>query len=504
MSARARVVLVAILGLGATLRLWTIGEGLPYLPGVDEPVIFNRVAEMMRTGDLHPHIFDYGGLIFYFHLAIAWVRFAAGSLTGSMPELSQVAASDFFLWGRVATALIGTATIYVVFRAASRWGLAAGLLAAAAIAVHPQLVRESHFALTDTPLVFCVALTLLFSLRAAESGGYAAYAWAGVFAGLATGIKLPGGLAGLMPLGALITTVPPRRWLGAAASLFGAAAGAFLLVNPYTLIDFKGFVTGLRNLQEYYNDPSSFSLVADVYRKHIQSWFTWPGHLSRDYGLPALLVTALGLVAIATGIRARDGRARAAVLLAFPVAYFVFIANQSLLYGRYAMPVLPIVAIGLATGMVRIYDVVARRAAIAAPAARGLLLLLFVPPLLSSIGFNRGQEPLSTNEQLTAWMERTVKPDELVLLERRFISVSFPERRFKLREVTRLIDDPLEKHRADGAVYLIWSNWNQDDLFKDPTTYGSQIAAYNALLRDCELVQEFTTGDPVVRILRVR
>ena len=121
-------VLFAILGLGATLRLWTIGDGLPYLPSVDEPVIFNRVAEMMKTGDLHPHVWDYGGLIFYVHLAIAWVRFAAGSLTGSMPPLAQVAASDFYLWGRIATALVGTATIYVVYRAASRWGLAVGFV----------------------------------------------------------------------------------------------------------------------------------------------------------------------------------------------------------------------------------------------------------------------------------------------------------------------------------------------------------------------------------------
>jgi len=504
MIGRARVVLFAILGLGATLRLWTIGDGLPYLPSVDEPVIFNRVAEMMKTGDLHPHVWDYGGLIFYFHLAIAWVRFAVGSLTGSMPPLSQVAASDFYLWGRIATALVGTGIIYIVFRAASRWGLGVGLLAAAAIAVHPQLIQSAHFALTDTPLVFCVALTLLLSLRAAESGTYAAYAWAGAAAGLATGIKYPGGLAGLMPLAAMFTTVPPRRWLGTGAATFGGASGAFLLVAPYTLIDFRGFVTGVKNLQEYYNDPSTFSLVADVYRKFIQGWFTWQGKLSRDYGLPALLVTVLGLVAIATGIRAREGRARAAILLVFPIAYFIFIANQSLLFGRYAMPIIPTVAVGLAAGMVRIYDVIAKWAAIAAPVARAALLLLFVPPLLTSVSFNRDREPVGTLEQLTAWIDRTVRPDELVLLERRFDSVSFPERRFKLREVKRLIDDPLGKHRADGAVYLIWVNWNQDDLFKDPATYGSQIAAYNALLRDCELVQEFATGDPVIRILRVK
>ena len=108
---------------------------------------------------------------------------------------------------------------------------------------------------------------------------------------------------------------------------------------------------------------------------------------------------------------AREGRARAAILLVFPIAYFVFIANQSLLYGRYAMPILPVVAIGLAAGMVRIYDVIARRAAVAAPVARAALFLLFVPPLLTAVSFNRDREPVGTMEQMTAWMDRTIQPD---------------------------------------------------------------------------------------------
>ena len=77
---------------------------------------------------------------------------------------------EFYHWARIVTALIGTLTVYIVFRTASTVGRDVGLIAAAAMAVQPQHVRESHFALTDMPLTFFVALTALLSLRAAEGG----------------------------------------------------------------------------------------------------------------------------------------------------------------------------------------------------------------------------------------------------------------------------------------------------------------------------------------------
>jgi 4-amino-4-deoxy-L-arabinose transferase-like glycosyltransferase len=507
MSRRHTVVLLAILGLGATLRLWTIGDGLPYVPAVDEPVIFSRVADMMKTGDLHPHVFDYGGLIFYFHLAVAWVAFAVGRMAGAMPPLEQVAPSDLFLWGRVATALVGTAIIYVVFRAASRWGLAVAFLAAAAIAVQPMLVQSAHFALTDTPLVFFVALTLLLSLRAAESGTSAAFAWAGVAAGLATGVKYTGGLAGLMPLAAMFASVPPGRWPGTAAALFGGAASAYLVVAPYTLIDYRGFREGIEKLQTYYNRPMSFAFKADLYRKYMMDWFGLPGRLPRDYyAWPAAIVTLVGLGAIASGILARDGRARTAIMLVFPIAFFLFIANQSLSFGRYAMPMIPIIAIGLAAGMVRIYDVVARRLPVLAPIARVALLLLFLLPLLQAASFSRGREPKDTLELMGEWMDRTVQPGEPVVVEERWTPFSLPEHRFKARIVARLTEDPLEKYQGEGVVYLIWVNWEADDPFTNPQ-FAAHAPGYSALLKATELVQTFTppagVPGPTVRVLRV-
>jgi 4-amino-4-deoxy-L-arabinose transferase-like glycosyltransferase len=506
MPGRQTLVLLGILALGALLRLWTIGDGLPYHPGVDEAIIFDRVAAMMKTGDLHPHLFDYGGFIYYFHLGIAWLRYGVGVATGAMPAVSQVAASDFYLWSRIATALLSTLTIYVVFRAGTRWGMGVAFLAATAMAVQPQLVQSAHHALTDTPLVLFVALTFLLSLRAAESRTYGAFALAGLAAGLATGTKYTGGLAGLMPLAAMVTAVPLSRWPGTAAALFGSAAGAFLAVAPYTVIDLRGFLDGMEKLNQYYNRPSSFALQADLYRKHIQSWFGLPGTLPRSYAWPAMVVMLVGLGAIASGVRTRTGRASAAIVLAFPIAYFVFIANQSLSFGRYAIPMVPVISVGLAAGMVRVYDLAAR-APWAAVVARVGLLLLFVPPLLTCVSFNRGRAPLDAREQTAAWLDRSVRPDELFVMEVRYFPVNLPERRFRFRQVERLIEHPLEQYRNDGVTYLIWVNWESDDYFKDPARFAAEIAAHNALLTSTELVQTFTPPPnqpgPTVRVLRI-
>jgi hypothetical protein len=291
--------------------------------------------------------------------------------------------------------------------------------------------------------------------------------------------------------------LPPKRWLISAAALFGAALAAFAVVAPYTFIDFEGFRAGVANLQTYYNRPSEFLAQTDLYRKYLQAWFTWPGRLSRDYGLPGMLVAGVGLLAIATGIRARDGRARAAILLPFPIAYLIFIANQSLAFGRYAMPLVPFVSIGLAAGIVRIYDVVARRAPGAATIMRPALLLLFVPPLLTAVFSNRDREPTGTLEQMTAWMERTVRPGEPIVVERQLFTVDFPGRRFKVREVERLTDEPPEKYRDEAVVYLIWINRRPDN-----------IAADHPLLRVSQIVETFTPApgvpDPTVWVLRVR
>ena len=155
------LVIGLIMAVAAVLRFWGIGGGLPSSLGVDEPQIMIRSLTMVKTGDFNPHFFDYPGLYLYLQAAVIVVRFLAGASAGAWSSLAQVSDHDFYLWGRALTAAFGTATVYLVYLAGTRWGTRHALLAAAVFAVVPIHFRESHYVLTDVPMTFFVTLALV-------------------------------------------------------------------------------------------------------------------------------------------------------------------------------------------------------------------------------------------------------------------------------------------------------------------------------------------------------
>src|SRR5262245_7046560 len=98
------------------IRLWTIGYGTPYGVGVDEPDIMRRVVNMLRAGSFNPNFWDYGGVTFYLQMAVAGARFLVGAQGHEWITLDQVWDGNFYLTARIATALIGVLTIFVVYR----------------------------------------------------------------------------------------------------------------------------------------------------------------------------------------------------------------------------------------------------------------------------------------------------------------------------------------------------------------------------------------------------
>ena len=238
----SRIALAAVLLSAAVLRLWGVSRGIPYAVQIDEPEIVERAFNMMRSGSLHPHFFDYPGLSLYIQLAVSIARFIAGAIGGEWYSLGQATGGSFYLWGRVVTALDGTATVLVVYQIGMRWGARHALLAAGLMAVLPLHVRYSHFVLTDTPLTFFVALTFLLSLVAHERGTLASFATAGAASGLAAATKYNGGIALMMPVIACWMTYPaaPGR-VKTISPPSPRARLAFLLLAPYTILDLPDF-----------------------------------------------------------------------------------------------------------------------------------------------------------------------------------------------------------------------------------------------------------------------
>lgn len=505
-SLRNRLAVLAILGVALIARLWTIGSGIPYAVGVDEPEIMRRAVAMMKSGDFNPHFFDYGGLTIYVHTAIASLRFAIGALSGQLGygSLDRVWEGSFYLWARTATALLGTLTVYIVYRVALRWGTRAALLASLAAAVHPNLVREAHFALTDTPLAFFVALTLLLTMIAAEDGRLRWFALAGLTAGLATATKYNGAVALLMPLTVAALGRTVRLRAAAAVAAATAAAAAFLAGAPYSLLDLPAFLKAFAQLAQSYNRPRPATEIAELYLTYLRNSFSfgWGGWWNL-LGWGATLVAVAGLIGLAVRPPARAGRAAAAAVLVFGVAYFWLIAHQSLVYARYALPLVPVLCLGLGVGMSAAADAVQSRARSARTRRLvvPLVLLLLVPPAWQAAAFNRDRSKVGTEEVAARWLEANISPEDSILIETPVIVLP---PRFRWDYTHRLIHEPLEAYRARGVKYLVASSERIDVAERQG---GSDAAAYRQLMAATQVVHMVPRSQehpgPTLTILRV-
>lgn len=477
--------LALVIAVGAVLRFWGLGHGIPFAIGVDEPEIMTRVVSMMKTGDLNPHFFDYPGLYFYLQLAVACLRFIVGATNGGWQSLDQVSANEFYLWGRALTALFGVGTILVVHNIGMRWGARHALLAAGLVAVLPLHVRESHYVLTDVPMTFFTMLAFLLSLRAHERTQAGAFAWAGVAAGLATATKYNGVFVLLLPLVAVWMTLgaKPSRMRCMLATMGGFVA-AFLVAAPYTVIDLPAFLNGYAHLAAYYRPRTGGEPAWLLYLKHLRLQVQWPMLLLTIAGL------ILGIVRAVKG----PGRVRWTLLVTFPVVYFYFLATKSLVFARYMLPMLPFTCILAAIAVVSGVSLLRRfeiPRAVRTALIAGLTVAAVLPPAVMAVQFVRTISRPSTAEAAYRWVMKNIPAGSRVAIEK--YDIRLPEHRYRTEHVVRLTDVELDEYVRRGVQYLVASDQVFGPVFDHPE---SDPARHQAYLRLFEQSTELARIEP--------
>lgn len=495
----SRVGLLIVLLTAAILRFWALGHGIPFALGVDEPEIVERAVNAMRSGDFNPRFHDYPGLYIHLQTVVAVARFLGGAIAGNWSALDQAPVSAFYLWGRAVTALLGLATVLLVFQSGLRWGARHALLAAGLLAVMPNHVRESHYVLTDVPLTFFVALTILLSLRAHERGTLLAFALAGAAAGLAAATKYNGAIALMIPLLAcwMSEQAKPSR-LACALAVVGACGIACLAGAPYIVLDLPGFLNGFARLAgEYRNDPVSPEPIWILYLKHLRLAFRWPGILLVAGGF------VLGVVRLVKG----PGRVRWALVTVFPVVYFAFISRQAIVFSRYLLPMLPALcvlascAVISGVSLLRRYEIprLPRRLLIA-----GLTIAAVLPPGLVSIAHDRTIARKGTAALAYEWITAHVPADTRVVVESR--GLLLPPT-FRAEHVVQLRRRPYQAYVDDKVDYLVASSQIYGPYFAAPHVHPREYEDYMHIFGQAREVIRFTPSaqhpGPELRILKV-
>jgi hypothetical protein len=477
-----RIVFVTILVVAAAARLWFLDAGIPHAVGIDEPQVMGRALAIIRTGDWNPHVFDYPTLVIYLHAVVAIGRFLLGAVRGEWNSLDGFSIDAAYGTGRLVAALIGVLTVYLTYRLARELtGRPAATLAAAQLAVYPPHIRESHFILTDVPMTALTILALWLTLRASRRHEIGAFAWAGAMCGLAAAAKYNGGVALVAPLAAWAFTEwrRPRRWLTLGAIL-GSTAAAFLAAAPYTLLDMPAFLDGFAAQFARFAAPSP---GADP------SWIVYVKHLSPSWGRAAV---PLALGGMALVLRRADTRRAAVPVVAFAFAYFYVIASRSHVFGRYALPLVPVVCVMSSITVIALLRYVRtfapfRRPAPAASLAVAALMVLLWPPASQAVRWLDQYKESDTRSIAADWLKANAAKGARLAVENNG-PTHLDAVGFRLAGTEMLIDHPGDWYRTH-ADYLVISA-------TDLSRYGEYLAAGSTVFQVGPTAQRW--GPPIV------
>jgi 4-amino-4-deoxy-L-arabinose transferase-like glycosyltransferase len=428
-----RVLLALILAAGLGLRLWNIDYGLPFVYSLDEGSHFTSRAVEMFWQDLDPGYYQnpaaYTYLIYgLFRVMYGPFGFLFDLPFGNVTEQFDKNPTEMWIAARALAAVLCTAGVAATYWAARRlWGVREGLVAAALLAFAFLAVAYSRVAVTDVGALMGVALALGFAVRAYEDGRMRYFAAAGAAAGLALSFKYTAGLA-LLPLaiaalGRLGTPGPAARGLGrrpratAPGPLAGLALGVvlaglvFVVLNPYLFGSLDAWWSDLRDQAEVAADQPKPGQESGGVSYYLDS-LTWG--LGWAAAFAALIGAALEL---------RRSLVRGLMLVALPLALFVYLSVQSRYFGRWLLPAYPALAMLGALALTRMADLIAIRvqtrrahgrhfrARAAGWVLAGLTVLVLLQPLAADIRSAQVLGRDDTRQQARDWLEEHYPPE---------------------------------------------------------------------------------------------
>lgn len=412
------LVLLAILALALVLRLRGIAFGLPAVLDPDELMFELGAYKMVAGGRLNPEWFGHPATTTMYVLGLVdAVVFGWGWLAGTYGSPADFAEAIFLdpgiviLPGRIAMALFGVASVALLWRLGRDLaGPTAGLVAAAILAVSPVHVAWSQIIRSDIMATVFLTATMLAALALLREGRMRDLVWATLFAALAIASKWPFAVGLLAIAGALAVRLWRREdaWKTTLArgTLALVLTAAFLiLVSPYLVIDHRTVIDNLQGeAQVRHIGATGGGFWANL-------WFYLSGPMWDGLG-PAALLLALG------GLVRRDTRTEFWIVAGLPgVAMLMLISLQSLVWERWAIALIPVLALAAGMCIARGFDIVrsAPSRVVAAVVPAGVVMLLG-PPLWTA--HRASVERSHDNRRLaTDWARTHLPAGSTVLVE---------------------------------------------------------------------------------------
>jgi len=504
---KTRAVFVILL-IGFIVRIWGVSQELPHHYYIDENGVI-ATSLKLGTGDLNPHYFIYPTFWYYTLFFFYGLYYLIGKLIGLFVTVEDYVflyikdPTSFFLIARWLSVLMGTAAVWGTYLLGKKlFTKEVGLVAAALLSVMPLHVLNSHYAIVDVPMVTIFIFALLSIVSVMKKGTAASYYVSGCLIGLSTATKYTAGIA-IFPLfyahwQALIGRVKVSlsniflsRLLWSSCLLAGLV---FIAACPFSVLDYRKFIGDLVNqwqaskvgMYGWELQPETVKLfVTTILRKAVTA--------------------PLWYISVAGFLYACLRRKREDIFLLLPlIFYFLVMSNSKLIYDRYLLPMLPILAvfsgrlISAAAGWVRIRPHKVKSALMTTAA-----VLLMIAPLRESVAIDRALTRPSGPTIMKEWVEKNIPGGSRILLDSSKVPlVNSPESLRKL-------------HREKYSSRKKYGYRKMTDLFFDlqieasrqaPITYdlSTLVHPIGYLSDEGEFHQEWVTLEKAREMLRYK
>ena len=487
--------------IGTALRFYALDFDFPGFYHPDEARKSRVVLRMIEGGTLDPGYFLHPSLLLYSALAVSKVLAFLGVDFGR--EALLVVYS-----GRVVSALLGSATIILVYAIGSRsFSRISGAFAAALIAVLPLHVTCSRYMKEDIIFSTFGLLSLVFVLEFLRTARNRDLYLAAFIGGISMGSKYTGVLSSLFialaPVLLWGTKAISRQTLVLLVKCGALFALAFLLCSPFSVMNFDKFS------QDFLAEGSH------VVRGHggisIPAWgelFTY--HLDRSVfpgATPYVVLLGLFGIGVLAARRRKEDLTILFGLVLFYLAAELIKAKPMPQPERYILPVLAFLALAGAEGLRAIWC----RTCVSWWAIGALLL---ATPLIRSVDLASELKD-DTRLQSARWITANLPKRSRILLlgEVKYLPRLSPNR-FKLRMTgaergrDRIGTDAL---RASESKYVVTTSLSYDRFLLQPNADPVLKDIFESYEREFELVKAIrprygTYGfhNPTVKIYRIK
>lgn len=504
--------LLIILGIAFFLRVKGIWFGYPLPVHPDEPKLVETALNMLNTGDLNPHFFNYPTLNIYLQ-ALIYKAITLGSQTLFGLSAVDIPIIWFYIVGRLFNVLLSILTILITYELGRRLiSSLTGLISAWFITFSFLHVSNSFKITVDSSVAFWLSLaTLMAVLIYMKEKKLSYYLLGGVFVGFAVSSKYTA-FVGVAPI--LIAHYQQSRnkrdWIDKnLISVILVIPIAFFITTPYAILDYKTFLHAIKYEAIHYTTghpgaEADGSTSFYLYGKYL---------LNNGYGLFPTLFSGIGLI----WMLRKDFR-KAAILVSTPLLLFLLVGRFKVFIPRNIVALVPFLSLFSGFLIATAYEGLtsktfnfreSKRMLLGANALLIMVLVgsVYVPTVKIVKYVNRITLP-DTRWISIEWIKQNIPKGSFIGREHYTPPLEEYTKCYKVVSLGyfAVAEKPEDIQRLD---YMIVSSGDYDRFFRVPEKYPKEQKAYVAFFDTHELVHEFipdrkTLGGPKVSIYKIR